>query len=329
MSPALFTNTVRNAMMKLKGKWEAKSYGCVVGSNCLGKDRIAYAMFADDTTLIAKSKQALSIMMRDIRDELAKIGLNLNAEKCSVQCVGRRAFPKQKTKLGEEEYPITDCTAGFKVLGVMITMDGRTSTEFEARLRAGWAKFSSLSELLTKKDTSVTKRLKLFDATVSKTILWCSESWKLTVAQKRKLRSVQRSMLRRMVGPGRRPDEDYISWIRRATRTADHRAREAGVACWTESFLRSKWRWAGKIANMSPERWAKKTTDWRNHDWWSNQSRGTLTCPTRSRPGRFVRWEDDIVSFGKDKGWASWSEMAKLPETWQTFEDEYVKYTWR
>ena len=78
-------------MVKLKETWKANSYVCIVGNNCLGKGRITDAMFTDGTTLIAKSMQALAIMLGDIREELAKISMNLNAEKCSVQCVGRSA----------------------------------------------------------------------------------------------------------------------------------------------------------------------------------------------------------------------------------------------
>eukprot|EP00959_Pyramimonas_sp_CCMP1952_P045092 941818-Pyramimonas_sp.AAC.1 len=38
------------------------------------------------------------------------------------------------------------CNEVFKVLGTMITMNGNTNGEFQHRLRAGWAKFSCLSD---------------------------------------------------------------------------------------------------------------------------------------------------------------------------------------
>ena len=65
-------------------------------------------------------------------------------------------------------------------------MDGAASAEFDSRSRSGWAKFSSLSKVLMKKDSPESNGLQLFDATVSRTILWCSETWKLTVGRKRK-----------------------------------------------------------------------------------------------------------------------------------------------
>eukprot|EP00973_Karenia_brevis_P017211 2364335-Karenia_brevis.AAC.1 len=81
--------------------------------------------------------------------------------------------------------------------------------EFQARLAAGWAKFNYLRPLLCKRDACRKRRLRLFDATVSKTVLWCSESWALTVKQRKELKTTRRAMLRILVGRRRRADEDY------------------------------------------------------------------------------------------------------------------------
>ena len=329
LSPALFANTIREAMKPLKEEWERKGYGTIIGSNFLGKNRMTYAMFADDTTIVAKSKRTLGNMLASIRHALAKVGLQMNSGKCSVQCVGKVASPGESIILASDRYPLCGCNEGFKVLGTMITMNGNTNGEFEHRLRAGWAKFSSLSDVLMKRDTSYIKRLRLFQATVSKTVLWCAESWKLTVAQKRRLRSTQRTMLRRMVGPKRGPDEEYVSWIKRATHIAETKAKQANCQCWERSYLRAKWRWAGKVANMSTDRWARRTTEWRDNAWWKEQSRGTITCPTRSRPGRFSRWDDDSVSFAKEMRWESWVTAAQNTKSWAKWEGAYVDFAWR
>eukprot|EP00973_Karenia_brevis_P085325 11841722-Karenia_brevis.AAC.1 len=62
-------------------------------------------------------------------------------------------------------------------------------------------------------------------------MLWCAESWTLTVRQKRRLRTIQRHMLRTIAGPRRHADEDYLKWIRRASEQAEERARTAKVDC--------------------------------------------------------------------------------------------------
>ena len=182
--------------------------------------------------------------------------------------------------------------------------------------------------LLRKTNASVAKRLQLFQATVSKVVLWCAESWALTVSQKRRLRTVQRAMLRRMVGPRRRPDEDYVSWIKRATKTADERARQAGVDCWLKQFLRQKWLWAGKVAKMEANRWAKRTTLWRNSTWQAaNGSRSTR--PLRDRPGNRSRWEDDLRKYASHSGLGDWMAAATDEASWQSRMEDFVDFTWR
>ena len=129
-----------------------------------------------------------------------------------------------------------------------------------------------LSLRLGKRDADITRRLKLFQATVTQTALWCSESWTLTAAQKKHLKAVQRNMLRRCAAPCRHPDEDYLTWVRCATKSADQRARDAGCDCWLKQFLRRKFAWAGRVTNMSTERLAYRSTCWRD-------SSGGVTSP--------------------------------------------------
>ena len=129
-----------------------------------------------------------------------------------------------------------------------------------------------------------------------------------------------------MVGPKRQPEEEYVVWIKRATRVAEEKARKAKVPSWGDAYLQAKWRWAGKIANMCSTRWARKVTEWRDHVWWKDQSPGTIACPTRSRPGRYRRWEDDLVKYSQSKGWESWLEIAKDVHTWSSFENDFINF---
>jgi hypothetical protein len=279
-------------MQVLKDKWESKRYGTLVGSDA-AQQRLTFAMFADDTTLIARSRGALWAMLADIIAELSKVGLNLNAEKCNVQCSKATTKARPPLVVGDMSFKVVDQNEGFKVLGTTFTLNGNTTKEYESRLDAAWAKFHELKPLLCRREASMSKRLQLFGSTVSKTALWGAESWTLTVKQKRHLRAVQRSMLRRMVGPRRAPDEEYIPWIKRATKIADDRATNAGVQCWLRQHLWMKWQWAGRIANMSEERWAKRVTLWRDSIWQTEAS-SERDRPLRARPGNRMRWEDEV-----------------------------------
>ena len=157
---------------------------------------------------------------------------------------------------------------------VRVTPDGSSSQEFKKRCDAAWRKFHELWPLLRRRDSSLKKRLKLFDASVSKSMLWCSATWTLTAKEKRHLRAVQRNMLRRFVGPRRSPEEDWITWVQRATHIAEKRARTAGIECWLSAHLFAKWQWASRVSHMPEERCARLTF-WRDSAWWVGQVRGT------------------------------------------------------
>ena len=172
----------------------------------------------------------------------------------------------------------------------------------------------------------------MLQSTVAMSLLWCSETWALTVKQKRHLRAVQRAMLRKMMHIGRRPEEDYLTWIRRATKKAEEEAKKSGVKCWLSMHLESKWRWAGSLANMSAERWAARTTFWRDSDWWSYQPRGSSSYgarPIRSRPGNMLRWEDDLRKYAAQCDLDSWQEAASNEADWKSHEEAFVMYSWR
>ena len=330
LSPALFTNAVRVKMQSLKRKWEQQKYGTIVGSNSECSSRITYAMFADDTTLIARSRRTLRLMIHDICTELSSIGLNVNADKCCIQHTTRMG--KASVDVDGQRFPVVPREEGFKVLGVQFTLDGCVRREFDLRMKAAYGKFNSLFELLTKRDANVKKRLLLFQSTVTQTALWCSESWTLTVAQKRHLRAVQRRFLRQIAGPRRAPDQEYIPWIKQSTKQAEVKARDAGVECWLTDALRRKWVWAGKLVRAEPERLARRCTVWRDSEWWTQQPRGASAYgarPMRAKPGHFSRWENDLINFSRHQGWASWQVEARCEETWMSMTEQFVSFTWR
>ena len=199
-------------------------------------------------------------------------------------------------------------------------------------MQAAYGKFHQLWPLLGKRDSCMRKRLHLFQATVTKSALWCAESWTLTVAQKRHLRAVQRHFLRKVAGPQRAPDEEYIVWIHRATQIAEQRARGAGIKCWLTQFLQMKWHWAGKLARMTNERLAKRSTFWRDSEWWGHQVRGASAYglrPMRARPGHVNRWENHIHKFSQTQGWDNWQEIAPNETVWTDHADRFATWAWR
>ena len=155
------------------------------------------------------------------------------------------------------------------VLGTIFILSGRVSKELNRRITCAWGQFHQIRPLLCRRHTDLNLRLRLFGSTVSKTVLWCCDSWSLTSEEKRMLLTTQRAMLRRFAAKRRSPDEDYISWVQHATLQAEMRAWNAGVSSWLDRFSQLKWHWAGHVVRMAESRLARRTSLWRDSEWWN------------------------------------------------------------
>jgi len=93
-------------------------------------------------------------------------------------------------------------------------------------------------------------------------------------------------------------DRKTNDWIRGVTKFDDIVA----------AAKRRKWRWAGKVANMSTDRWARKLVEWRPR----------IGKRQRGRPR--TRWRDGI----KDCAGAQWMQIARADsDSWKRLEEAY------
>ena len=208
LSQVLFNTVAGKNFDDLKRRWAKYRYGTIVGSTGDGAGCMSHVVFTDDTTLLASSREDLTNMIRDVRDTLAQHGLSLSLDKCCGQT----------NTGGQDEYLDLDGvfvtiflpSEGFRILGTKFTLSGWTSAEVVARINAAWAKFHKLWPLLGRRDGLIKERLRLFDMCVTQTILWCCESWTLAQAEKRRLRTVQNDLLRRIAGPRGFAEEEWV-----------------------------------------------------------------------------------------------------------------------
>ena len=85
----------------------------------------------------------------------------------------------------------------------------RGETNLCHRLQCGWMKYSQLRQTLQNKNIPIRLRFKLFDATVTPTVLYSLSSTPLTSGQVGRLDACQRKMVRKIVGWTRLNDEDW------------------------------------------------------------------------------------------------------------------------
>ena len=124
-----------------------------------------------------------------------------------------------------------------------------------------------------------------------------SETWGLTKAVGRKLKTTQRKMQRVMLGITLR-DKKRATWIREKTKVED-------ITC---NIKRKKWSWAGHLMRRTDDRWTVKVTKWQPRD--GNRSKG--------RPA--TRWRDEIRSFaGKN-----WERLTENRKNWKALGEAYI-----
>ena len=83
--------------------------------------------YADDTTLMAESKEELKSLLRKVKQESEKVGLKLNIQKTEIMASG----PITSWQIHGET---VETVADFILLGSKITADGDCSHEIKRRL---------------------------------------------------------------------------------------------------------------------------------------------------------------------------------------------------
>jgi hypothetical protein len=233
-------------------------------------------------------------------------------------------------------------------LGRLLAFTDINAVEMEYRIGKAWNKYMSMKRELCSRHYPLKQRLKLFEATVTASLLYGSGAWTMTAESERRLRTTQRRMIRWMVGVGREkrlvyprehasadgasedsssnssmpePSEDvqvleetYVEWIKRATGISEMHLKSAGVEDWVSGQRRRKYRLAGHIARRTDGRWSSKLLDW--------EPAGYRNV---GRPKR--RWEDCFNEYfqaacGEDAGF--WQCAAQSREDWRSMEGGFV-----
>ena len=267
-----------------------------------------------------------------------------------------------------------------KYLGISLTLNNGAEKELENRIASAWRKFHSYKQELTSRHYNLKDRLKLFNATVTPTILYGSASLTMTKHMETILTSTQRRMLRQIIQTPRRhtysnrqPEDDnappttsqqhkdqdhqeessddestsndapcnidgdidnnddekssqhehenWVDWIRRATREAEAKMQQAGLESWTTMHRRRKWQWAHRIATQEQDRWTARIIRWQPQ---IHSKR--LVKRKQSRLRR--RWDVDIQQYlqtALGHNAEHWQHLAKNADAWYNLQKGYTQ----
>jgi hypothetical protein len=179
--------------------------------------------------------------------------------------------------------------------------------------------------LLQNQKVSVNLRLRLFDKTVGSCVCWCCESWTPRASELQSLESARRSMLRKIVGTRRGTDEEWLDWIRRATRKAIECATRAGVRDWATLHSERKWQWAGHVARQGAQTWTYRVTTWRDSAWQELCDELGVARERRPSKRRWMKWEASVRDFCRDSGRPPWTELSQDREAWKTLALDFAR----
>ena len=135
--------------------------------------------YADDTTLMAKSEELKSLLMK-VKENSEKVGLKLNIQKTKIMASG----PITSWEIdGETVETVSD----FIFLGSKITADGDCSHEIKRRLLLGRKVMSNLDSIFKSRDITLPTKVCLVKAMVFPVAMYGCESWTVKKAEHRRI----------------------------------------------------------------------------------------------------------------------------------------------
>ena len=131
--------------------------------------------YADDTMLMAESKELKSLLMK-VKEESEKAGLKSNIQKMKIMASG----PITSWQIdGETMERVTD----FIFLGSKITADGDCSHEIKRGLLLGRKAMTNLDSILKSRDITLPTNICLVRAMVFPVVMYGCESWAIKKAE--------------------------------------------------------------------------------------------------------------------------------------------------
>ena len=133
--------------------------------------------YADDTTLMAESKEELKSLLMKVKEESEKVDLKLSIQKTNIMASG----PITSWQIdGETVETVSDFIFG----GSKITADGDCSHEIKRCLLLGRKIMTNLDSILKSRDITLPTKVCLVKAIVFPVVMYGCESWTIKKALK-------------------------------------------------------------------------------------------------------------------------------------------------
>ena len=132
--------------------------------------------YADDSTLMAESKEELKSLLMKVKEESEKVGLKLNIQKTKIMA----SSPITSWEIDRETM---ETMTDFLFLGSKITADGDCSHEIKRCLLLGIKAMTNLASILKCRDITLPTKVHLIKAMVFPVVMYGCESWTIKKAE--------------------------------------------------------------------------------------------------------------------------------------------------
>ena len=141
----------------------------------IGGRNINNFRYADDTTLVAESKEELKRLLMRVNGESERARLRLNIKNTKIMASG----PITSWQIeGVKVEVVTD----FLFLGSKITVDGDCSQESRRRLLLGQEAMTIQDSVLKSRHITLPTKVRIVKAMVFPVVMYSCESWTIKVA---------------------------------------------------------------------------------------------------------------------------------------------------
>ena len=165
--------------------------------------------YADNTTLMAESKEELKSLLMKVKEESEKVSWKLNTQKTKIMAYSSIISWQMN---GETMETVTD----FILFGSKITPDGDCSREIKRHLLLERKDMTNLDSILKSRDITWLTKAHLVKAMVFPVVMYGCESWTVKKAERQRIDAFELWCWRRLLRipwTGRRSNKSILKEI--------------------------------------------------------------------------------------------------------------------